>query len=71
MDAVSPRFEILDYVICTAVLCISLGIGIYHSLHDRSSQSEENYLMANRSMAVVPVVCSLFVTQYSAISFIG
>ena len=65
------RLHWVDYVVCGIILTTNVLVGIYHNIKNKSKQTEENYLMANRDMSVFPVACSLFVTTFSATSFLG
>ena len=67
----SHSLQWLDYVLLSVILMASLGIGVYHSVITRVHQTQENYLMANRNMPVYPVACSIIVTSFSAITFLG
>ena len=51
-----------DYVVLVLFLVISLVIGFITAYRGRNNRSLESYLMADRSMNVVPVGLSLFVT---------
>ena len=51
-----------DYVVFGLFLVISLVIGFIPAYTGRNNKSLESYLMADRSMNVIPVGLSLFVT---------
>jgi sodium-coupled monocarboxylate transporter 8/12 len=62
-------FHAFDYVVFASMLIISALIGIYFAYRGQHSTSE--LLTGNRSMGVMPVSISLFVTFLTAISLIG
>lgn len=60
-----------DYVVLAAFLVISLGIGIYHSLTGGRQRTTEEFVMADRRLAVIPTALSFFVSFESAIMILG
>ncbi|KAH9519980.1 Sodium-dependent multivitamin transporter [Bulinus truncatus] len=64
-------FGIIDYVMLTAMLVISLGIGIYFAFGGKQVKTKFEYLLGSRKMGVIPVTLSLFATFHSAISLLG
>lgn len=64
-------FHWADYLVFTATLTFSAGIGIYYAYKDRKQITLDDYLMAGRSMPILPVTVSLFVSWCSAISFLA
>ncbi|ELU18422.1 hypothetical protein CAPTEDRAFT_136710, partial [Capitella teleta] len=65
------HFHWADYLAFVLSLMMSASIGIYYGWTDRKKKSTEDYLMAGRSMSILPVAVSLFVSWASAISFLG
>ena len=57
--------SVVDYIVLVAVLLISLGIGIFYSCRQKTS---EEYLHGGRQMSVIPVSISLVVSFISAIT---
>ncbi|XP_025095163.1 sodium-coupled monocarboxylate transporter 1-like [Pomacea canaliculata] len=61
----------LDYLVMTALLTVSLGIGVFFALYKGGQKTKVEYLLGNRQMSMIPVCLSMFVTFQSAISLIG
>jgi len=61
----------LDYVVMAAFLCVSLGIGIYHSLSGGRQRTTSEFISGNRRLSVIPTAVSLFVSFVSAIALLG
>lgn len=51
-----------DYVVTTLMLLIPLGIGVYFAVKDSKNATREEYLLGGRSMSMLPVALSMFVT---------
>src|SRR5688572_32749073 len=60
-----------DYLILVAFLVISVGIGVYHSLTGGRQKTTSEFIMANRSLKVLPTALSLLVSFQSAILILG
>src|SRR6218665_726565 len=60
-----------DYLILAAFLLISVGIGVYHSLTGGRQRTTSEFIMANRSLKVIPTTISLLVSFQSAIVILG
>ena len=52
-------------------LCVSISVGIYYGFIGKNQTTRDEYLMAGRNMKILPVSVSLFLSWFSAISFIG
>ncbi|XP_018019225.2 sodium-coupled monocarboxylate transporter 1 [Hyalella azteca] len=63
------EFSVVDYCVFIGMLCISMAIGLYHSL--KGNKTTEDFLMASRSMSPIPVAFSLTATYLSSISILG
>lgn len=70
MESVS-RFSIPDYVVFSASLLASLGIGIYSAVAGRSNKTADDFYFGNHEMNVVAVAMSLAATFLSAIGILG
>ena len=46
------RLHVVDYIVLAAVLCISMGIGIYYGFFGKKQRTTKEYLMANRQLKV-------------------
>ena len=57
-----------DYFVIVLVLIGSVGIGIFHS---RKQKSTEQYLMANRKVPIIPAAASLMISYLSAVTLLG
>lgn len=53
------RLEWPDYLIFGTVLALSFGIGIFYGCFGNKNKTNEEFLMASRSMSILPVVMSL------------
>ncbi|XP_055948511.1 putative sodium-dependent multivitamin transporter [Argiope bruennichi] len=62
---------ITDYLIIGFSLVISIAIGIKFQISDRGKSTQQEYLLAGKSMSIFPVVMSITVTILSAIIIIG
>ena len=70
--AMAQGFTTVDYVVFALMLLVSAGIGVWYGCGPGGRQtSTKEYLLADRSMRVVPVAISLLVTFLSAIALIG
>jgi len=65
------RFSVWDYVVFAIILAIASVIGLYHGCTGNKQSSTEEFLMAGRSMSVLPVTLSLLATFMSAITLLG
>jgi len=60
-----------DYLVLVAFFVISVGIGVYHSLTGGRQKTTSEFIMANRSLKVLPTALSLLVSFQSAIMILG
>jgi len=60
-----------DYVVFAVVLLISLGIGIYQACSGGRQKTNDEYLIGNRSMGMIPICISLIVSYISTITLLG
>ena len=60
-----------DYLILASFLVISLGIGLYHALTGGRQKTTSEFIMANRSLKILPTSISLLVSYQSAIMILG
>ncbi|XP_041472819.1 sodium/iodide cotransporter-like [Lytechinus variegatus] len=67
-----PRyFGVWDYVIFGFMLLISAAIGLYAAMTGGRQRTNEEFLLGNRQMNIVPVALSVVVSVLSAVSVIG
>ena len=65
-------FTTADYVVFALMLLVSAGIGVWYGCGPGAKQtSTEEYLLAGRSMRVLPVAISMLVSFLSAITLLG
>ncbi|XP_073942952.1 putative sodium-dependent multivitamin transporter [Choristoneura fumiferana] len=64
-------FGPLDYVIMAATMIASIGIGVYFRFTGGKQKTNEEYLLADRNMSILPVAVSLMTSFMSAISLLG
>ena len=58
-------------MVFVGMLTVSAGVGVFYGIKDRKKSSVEEFLVGGRSMHVLPVSVSLFVSIMSAIAFLG
>lgn len=67
----TPHFGITDYVVFIGMLALSAAIGIYYAFAGGGQKTAGQFLMASRSMGVIPICLSLLASFLSGISLIG
>ncbi|KAG0713875.1 Sodium-dependent multivitamin transporter [Chionoecetes opilio] len=70
MAHVAPSFTTADYLVFTASLVISLGIGFYHWFRSRG-RGTKDFLMGGGHMSPIPVSLSFAAGVISAVSILG
>ncbi|CAK1546081.1 unnamed protein product [Leptosia nina] len=55
----------------TITMLLSIGIGLYFRFSGGKQKTNEEYLMANRNMSILPVAVSLMASFVSAITLLG
>jgi len=80
MDSTTPGVEYLrpdlhfrwpEYIVFGLVLVASLGIGVFYGFFGSKNKTNEEFLMAGRSMSILPVTLSLVCSFVSAITLLG
>ncbi len=71
MGVSRDTFHWADYLILAAVLVASLFIGLIPAFIGGKQRTQSEYLMANRSMRIVPVAMSILMSFTSAIMILG
>ena len=66
-----PSFSIVDYVVFSLVLAVSICIGLYHAFTGGKQQTTQEIFVADRKMNSVPVGFSLLASWISAIALLG
>ncbi|PVD36488.1 hypothetical protein C0Q70_03472 [Pomacea canaliculata] len=64
-------FGPVDYVLFVLMLVISAAIGIFYGCWGGKQKTTKEFLMANRSMSIIPVAISILVSFMSAILILG
>ncbi|KAI8518028.1 Sodium-coupled monocarboxylate transporter 1 [Branchiostoma belcheri] len=64
-------FGVWDYVVFAVMLCISAGIGLFYACTGGKQRTQKEFLMADKSMSIVPVTMSLLASFISAITVLG
>ncbi|XP_030212252.1 solute carrier family 5 member 6 [Gadus morhua] len=64
-------FSVVDYVIFALLLLASMAIGVYYALSGGRQRTTQEFLLADRSMAAVPVSLSLIASFQSAVAIVG
>ncbi|XP_008557489.1 putative sodium-dependent multivitamin transporter [Microplitis demolitor] len=62
---------LVDYLVITLTIAISVGIGIYYRFTGGKQKTSEEYFSANRSMGPLSVGIALMVSFMSAITLLG
>ena len=70
-DFQENRFSVWDYVVFAVILAISSVIGLYYGCTGNKQNSTTEFLMAGRSMSVLPVALPLLASFMSAILLLG
>jgi len=65
------RFSVWDYIAFAIILAIASVIGLYYGCTGKKQNSTTEFLMAGRSMSVLPVALSLLASFMSAILLLG
>jgi len=65
------HFPWAEYVVFVLVLIASLGIGVFYGFFGKKNRTNEEFLMAGRSMNIFPVTLSLICSFVSAITLLG
>ena len=60
-----------DYLIFASCLAITLAIGLFHACTGGKQKTTQEFIMANRMLAVVPTMLSLLASNVSAITIVG
>ncbi len=58
-DSYSSLFKWQEYLVFSAVLVVSMGIGVFYGCFSKKNKTNEEFLMAGRSMSPFPVILSL------------
>ncbi|KAJ6645757.1 Sodium-coupled monocarboxylate transporter 1 [Pseudolycoriella hygida] len=64
-------FKWTEYLIFAALLAVSMGIGIFYGFFYKKNKTNEEFLMAGRTMTVFPVALSLICSFISAVTLLG
>ncbi|XP_035658838.1 sodium-coupled monocarboxylate transporter 1-like [Branchiostoma floridae] len=70
-DLETRYFGVWDYVVFGVMLCVSASIGLYYACTGGRQRTQKEFLMADKSMSVVPVAMSLLASFISAITVLG
>ncbi|XP_046573228.1 sodium/iodide cotransporter-like [Haliotis rubra] len=62
---------VVDFVVFASTLSVMLFIGLYFAMKSKKDHDPAEYLVAGRSMGVLPVSLSLAVTFLSALTLLG
>lgn len=65
------RFSWSDYAVFVMMLLICIIIGIYFGFIEKKQNTEDEYLVGNRRMPIIPVAFSLVASFISGITFVG
>jgi len=70
-DFQENRFSFVDYIVFAIILAIASVIGLFYGCTGNKQSSTAEFLMAGRSMSVLPVALSLLASFVSAILLLG
>jgi len=70
-DFQENRFVVWDYVVFAIILGIASVMGLYYGCTGNKQSSTSEFLLAGRSMSVLPVALSLLASFMSAITLLG
>ncbi|XP_070576145.1 sodium-dependent multivitamin transporter-like [Ptychodera flava] len=71
MSSEASPFGVVDYVLFSAMLGVSLVTGIYHGVKSGQRTGTTEFLVADKSMNCLPVAVSLLVSFLSALTILG
>ncbi|XP_070575499.1 sodium-dependent multivitamin transporter-like isoform X2 [Ptychodera flava] len=71
MSTEATPFGVVDYVVFSAMLGVSLVTGIYHGVKSGQRSGTSEFLVADKSMNCLPVAMSLSVSFLSALTILG
>ncbi|KFM59742.1 Sodium-coupled monocarboxylate transporter 1, partial [Stegodyphus mimosarum] len=71
MDVEKAVLGTVDYILFALMLLISAAIGIYFRFSGGKQKTTDEYLLAGKNMAILPVAFSLMASFLSAITVIG
>lgn len=63
--------DTVDYIVIVIMLLISSGIGVYFRFSGGKQSTTNEFLMAGRDMAILPVAFSVMASGKSAITYLG
>ncbi|XP_063598193.1 sodium-coupled monocarboxylate transporter 1-like [Penaeus indicus] len=70
-ESVPVKFTVVDYVVFSLMLVVSVGIGVYSSLRGKGVSSTQDFLLGGRDMSMAAVALSLTGGVISAIAILG
>ncbi|XP_064614404.1 sodium-coupled monocarboxylate transporter 1-like isoform X2 [Liolophura sinensis] len=65
------EFQAADYAVMSAMLAVSVGIGVYYSIAGKGQRSSDDFLLAGRSMRFLPIAISVLASFFSASTLLG
>ena len=65
------KLQWYDYLLFALTLVISLGIGLYYGFVGTKQKTTKDYLRGGKSLGVIPVALSMFMSYISAILVLG
>ncbi|KAK7027439.1 Sodium-coupled monocarboxylate transporter 1 [Halocaridina rubra] len=72
MDNIDTKqLGLVDWILFSMLLVVSLGIGVYSALKGRGVNTAQDFLLGGRQMSPIPVAISLLGGAISAISILG
>ena len=69
--ASSSSFHWADYVVFATTIVLSLAIGVFYAVAGNRQRTTSEYLMADRSLGIIPVSISISVSFLSSIAILG
>ncbi|XP_042865927.1 sodium-coupled monocarboxylate transporter 1-like [Penaeus japonicus] len=70
-EVIPAKFTVVDYVVFSLMLVVSVGIGVYTSLRGKGASSTQDFLLGGRDMNMASVALSLTGGVISAIAILG
>ncbi|KAJ2952380.1 hypothetical protein O0L34_g4663 [Tuta absoluta] len=71
MKSGENAFVLWDYVIMATTMLMSIAIGLYFRFTGGKQATNEEYLLADRNMSILPVAVSLMASFMSAVTLLG
>lgn len=70
-NTMQAGFDILDYCAMVGYFVLVIGLGLFFAYREKSEKNTEDYFLGGRKIPPFIIAVSMFVTLFSAISFVA